>query len=153
MKEFTSRVAADQLEDISAGELAAGMEELSRMGVTLANVKTALRGIDTAALRRETLSRIKVKVWEEGDLVNGVDLRKHPNPELRAQMVNNLNAGGNIYLVFTDGKLVYNQWHIRNEGLSPIPDARLQEVVDDHIKTMAQSLFTEALRTAVLKKL
>ncbi|MBA7700459.1 hypothetical protein ES703_109173 [subsurface metagenome] len=153
MKEFPNRVTAVQLEDITAGELASGMEELSRMGVTLADVKTALRGIDKTAMKREALSRIKVKVWEEGDLVNGIDLRQHPNPTQRERIVKNLDAGGNIYFVFIDGKLVYNQWHIRSEGLAPIPNARLQEVVDDHVLDIAQGLFNAAVRREMLKKL
>ena len=153
MKDFKIKAKAEALEEPSAGELADGMPSLSGMGVTLADVKMALAAIDVAALKTQSLNRIKVKTWEEGDLVNGVDLRNHPNKEEGARIVKNLDAGGNIYLVFIDGGLVYNQWHIKNEGLSPITTTRLQEVVDEHIGEIAQTLLTKALRKEVLKRL
>lgn len=153
MKAFNFKVSPGNLDDITPGELASRLDTLSRMGVTLADVKAAVNAIDQQALKTQTLNRLSVMLWEEGDLINGIDLRNHPNADLRAQMVRNLDAGGNIYLVFIDGRLVYNQWHIRNEGVSPIPSARLQDVVDEHTRSIAQDLFVEALRTAVLKNL
>lgn len=153
MREIKSKVKASELEGITAGELADGMPNMAAVGVSLDDVKGTLATIDIETLKKTTVNRIQVKIWEEGDLIGGIALRAHPNPEHRARLVRNLDAGGNIYLVYIDGKLVYNQWHIKGEGIAPITDDRLQDVVDDHIKEIAQSLFHAAVRTAVLKKL
>lgn len=154
MRHFESKVSVDELDDLSSGELAVALAvEAPGLSLTLDAVKEAYDQVDLTRIKAAILKGIKVKIWQEGDLVNGVDLRQHPNPTQRERIVSNLDAGGNIYFVFIDGRLVYNQWHIRNEGLSPIPDARLQEVIDDHIKDIAQGLCNSALRRQVLRKL
>ena len=153
MKEFTIEVAADEFIEPTAGELADGMPNLAGMGVTLADIKAALATIDLPALKTQALARFKAGIWEEGDLVNGINLREHPNPEERERIVKNLDAGGNIYFIYVDGGLVYMQWHKRAQGIAPILTPELTEEVNGHIRELASGAFFDMVRAAVLKKL
>lgn len=154
MRDFEHKVKADALVAPSAGAMAIDLSSAApNLGLTLDQIKALYARVDIAKAKSDALARIKVRIWEEGDLVNGIDLRHHPNPTLREQIVRNLDAGGNIYLVYIDGRLVYNQWHIRNEGVSPIPDARLQEIVDDHVTDIAQGLLSGAIKQQIIDSL
>ena len=127
MRDIEVNVNVDELEDPSPGEM---LDAIRETGVTFEELKEAHRALGTEAIRgikEAIVSSYKARVWEPGDLVNGIDPLNHPNPDAREGIQRMRSQGGEILLIYkVDGgleKLVYFQWHEPYiSGMVPIAD-------------------------------
>lgn len=63
-----------------------------------------LADIDTKRIESEQASRVEIKIiWPA--VINGIDVRKHPNKAQRELYIRQLRSGGMLAGVYVDGKM------------------------------------------------
>jgi hypothetical protein len=108
--------------------------------VSEADVALAYVRIDQPGMQEEQRSRITWKRWE-GESIGGarpIDIRSR-----------NDYQGGEIYLIYIDGELVYLQPH-DPESFEPIREDELEDVVERHIGTIVDDLVFRAVVAQVV---
>lgn len=125
---------------------------LASMGVvpTDAEVNTAMAQIDLGALEADVRKRIRVERWK-GEPIAGIDLYNHPNPLLREQYRRVIDAGGVIYKIYIDDRLVILQYHNPFKGgIEPISEADFEAVSTRHVDIVVRDMvIAEATRRGV----
>jgi len=110
---------------------------------TLAQVQTALNGIDRPAHEAAEQSRYRIELWDKTSPINGV-----PAERIKG---NDYPAGGEVYLIFVDGNLVFLQKHDPDQmGFVPMTaqsaTAKAQAQIDKMVEqTIDQKVMDECL--------
>jgi len=156
MRDIEVNVNVEEFEDPSPGEM---LDAVRETGVTFEELKEAYRALGLEGIRRikeAIVSSYKARVWEPGDLVNGIDPLNHPNPDTREGIQRMRSQGGGILLIYkVDGgpeKLVYFQWHEPYiSGMVPIgdPQASARQMIARLVEREADS----EVRRQVMRRL
>lgn len=124
-------------------------QRLNQMGVskTLAEIDTVLSSIDQQAVFNEQKARFRIEVWDKVSPINGIPAEKILARE-------DVPPGGEIYLVYQDGKLQWLQPHDPFQaGLVPLAKDNVMAVADQHVSQIATQRADEKVFELVLEKL
>jgi hypothetical protein len=117
--------------------------------VTLADVDAALTKRDIAArVAQRKAQRYRVEIWDKKSPINGV-----PAEQILASRAD-IPEGGEVYLVYVDGKLTYFQPHPPGEGgLRPMTRDEALQIADAQITEMATAEVEAEIAEEVLAEL
>ena len=93
----------------------------------LDKVKTAIANLDKATIKSNTVTDINSTYtfyqYEDGDTVNGIDPKNHPNSLIKEQINYVLSNGGTIVFVYINNKLTMMQYSDPFQaGIVPLTD-------------------------------
>jgi len=107
-------------------------QRLNGMGVqkTLPEIQNALAQVDQQAIFNEERARYRVEKWDKKTPINGIE----PEKILSRQDY----PGGEIYLIYVDGRLQILQPHHPEEaGFVPLTEENVLEVGNAHADRLA----------------
>ncbi len=124
-------------------------QRLNQMGVnkTLTEIENALNQVDQQVIFEEEKKRYKVEIWDKQSPINGIPAEKILQRE-------DIPEGGEIYLIYVDGKLQYLQPHDPFQaGIVPMTKDTVDKIANQHIEQLAWQYADEKIFEAVLEKL
>lgn len=124
-------------------------QRLTQMGLqkSLSDINTALTQVDQQAIFSQERARYTVEVWDKQSPINGV-------PAEQILQRQDLPEGGEVYLIYVDGRLLYLQPHDPFQaGIVPMTKENVLEIANKHVDQLAWQVADEKIFEAVLEKL
>ncbi len=112
---------------------------------TLADVDALLATYDYPTLREQEKTRFRVEIWDKKTPINGVA------PE---QILTDTPAGGEVYLIYIDGNLVYLQKHDPDQiGFVAMDANTALAKANAFVDRLVEDAIDARVRNEVLRKL
>jgi len=125
-------------------------QRLNDMGVSksLSEIETVLNQIDQQAILADIVqTRFSIEVWDKQSSINGV-------PAEKILSRGDIAEGGEIYLIYIDGKLQYLQPHDPFQaGLVPMTSENVTNIAQQHVEQIATQIADEQVFEMVLEQL
>ncbi|MBC7334878.1 MAG: hypothetical protein H5U01_01220 [Clostridia bacterium] len=117
--------------------------------VTLADVEAALAKRDVAArVAAKKSQKYRIEIWDRKSPINGV-----PAEQILASRTD-IPPGGEVYLIYIDGKLVYFQPHPPGEaGMQAMTRDEALQIADAHVTELASAQVEAEITEEVLAEL
>lgn len=124
-------------------------QRLNALGVnkTLSEIDSVLCSIDQSAILSQERSRIEIQTWDKMSPINGV-------PAQKILERGDAPDGGEIYLLYIDGRLRYIQPHDPfQSGLVALTTETVNSIAEAHANEIATSMADEKVFEMVLEQL